>query len=484
MFEYTPRVTLTGIHAPENNNTFPEDNSRKGQTAKRLKEELAEDLAATDRAARTYFSPARKGNSLNPNAAFAFDCVDSHFLNREAHEEAKAIQQAWRRKPWKGFVWYGRIHEPNSKPERVWLAPSMDLQWTGAEWEPYKGQDGTTVVTTGAIPSNVSMELTEALQRAVEVGKSGGIAEVEMNAAYIEYEADPTGQRDSLFVTLSAFVRSAKRLSQVSRKFKNKPEIYIDLDDIFNEFAVNLIHRIENGQYTHEGKMQNWISFIWGNFFFKGVETKIYGYENRNYFVNTLDKDLEGYEDQEHSVGLYQLEDEQAQREQVGYAAPISRDRIFRHMDKTTQDIVRMLCEGMSRKEVAVNLNISDRQLLRRLKVATEDGEAVLNSLSHTLQACAEDQGSNLVCIDAGEDYGGFVGDIQASAEELAFEPLLSAREAAQLLGIHEKTIQALARSGEVPCLRFGKYWRFRASVLDTWVRERLISDHQSRRAS
>lgn len=64
------------------------------------------------------------------------------------------------------------------------------------------------------------------------------------------------------------------------------------------------------------------------------------------------------------------------------------------------------------------------------------------------------------------------------------FEPLLSAAQAAPLLGIHEKTIQGMARSGEIPCLRMGKYWKFRESSLDAWVQERLTSDHQSRRAS
>lgn len=63
------------------------------------------------------------------------------------------------------------------------------------------------------------------------------------------------------------------------------------------------------------------------------------------------------------------------------------------------------------------------------------------------------------------------------------FEPLLSVEEAAKLLCVHPKTLQALARAGAVPCLRMGKYWRFRASALDEWVRNQILSDHQSRRA-
>ena len=64
------------------------------------------------------------------------------------------------------------------------------------------------------------------------------------------------------------------------------------------------------------------------------------------------------------------------------------------------------------------------------------------------------------------------------------FEPLLTAGEAAELLRCHEKTVQAMARAGKIPCLRFGKYWRFRKSSLDAWVAAQIESDHQSRRVS
>jgi len=53
------------------------------------------------------------------------------------------------------------------------------------------------------------------------------------------------------------------------------------------------------------------------------------------------------------------------------------------------------------------------------------------------------------------------------------FEPLLDAREAANLLRIHPKTIQRLARGGYVPAFRVGKFWRYRASDLEKWLRSR-----------
>lgn len=62
------------------------------------------------------------------------------------------------------------------------------------------------------------------------------------------------------------------------------------------------------------------------------------------------------------------------------------------------------------------------------------------------------------------------------------FEPLLDVEQAAELLRCHPKTVQSMCRAGTVPTIRMGKYWRFRASALDAWVRDGLQSDHHSRR--
>jgi excisionase family DNA binding protein len=39
-------------------------------------------------------------------------------------------------------------------------------------------------------------------------------------------------------------------------------------------------------------------------------------------------------------------------------------------------------------------------------------------------------------------------------------------------LRIHVKTLRRLAREGRVPCAKIGKYYRFRLSELDHWVRQ------------
>lgn len=49
------------------------------------------------------------------------------------------------------------------------------------------------------------------------------------------------------------------------------------------------------------------------------------------------------------------------------------------------------------------------------------------------------------------------------------FEPLLNSEQAADLLQIHHKTLQKLARRGEIRGTHIGKLWRFRASDLNAW---------------
>ncbi len=50
-------------------------------------------------------------------------------------------------------------------------------------------------------------------------------------------------------------------------------------------------------------------------------------------------------------------------------------------------------------------------------------------------------------------------------------EPLLNDAEAATFLGgLHPKSVQRMARRGEIPHYRVGRYYRYRASELDGWL--------------
>jgi excisionase family DNA binding protein len=58
----------------------------------------------------------------------------------------------------------------------------------------------------------------------------------------------------------------------------------------------------------------------------------------------------------------------------------------------------------------------------------------------------------------------------------IEFERLLDSDEAAALLKIHPKTLQRMAREGRIAAAQIGKLWRFRASALDDFLRQKMAS--------
>jgi len=71
---------------------------------------------------------------------------------------------------------------------------------------------------------------------------------------------------------------------------------------------------------------------------------------------------------------------------------------------------------------------------------------------------------------------------LEVEKEQVAvssFEPLIDSAAAAELLKVHRKTLERLALRGEVPGHKVGKFWRFRASELDEWLRSGVNSGRQ-----
>jgi excisionase family DNA binding protein len=478
MLEFAPLLPLQGSHTPAPKRTLKD----KILTKARLEHELTEDIAVTRGLQRTN-PPARPGTSRNPNDTLAFNFVDDHFLNREAHEEAVAAVEGWRPQPWKGQIWRA-VGKRNI--QRVWTGPvQYDLVWNGSEWLPVAprsaAQNTLCAVDTDFACLDMRDSPIEAIGQEEESQilkhqKRDGAADDEMNAAYVLYEEDSVRQKESFYITLSAFVRSGERTKQVNRSFNTRAEIFMNDEDIFAEFTIDLMRRIEKGQYTHEGKIQNWIGSIWGRFFFPGIKTKVQGYADRNVCVNHLDPDLDGYEQQNHAISAFQIEKEQAKHEREGYYAPISRDRIFRQLNGPTQAIVRMLCEGISRNAIAVNLDISERHLLRKLNKVVEEGGAVAQSLVlHSVQACTDDQN-----LPEWPEQG---IDIQASAAPSenklaamveAYETAITAAQLATILQCSRREIYKLIDEKRIPALRVGTMIRLDPYQIAEWIRSKM----------
>jgi len=55
-------------------------------------------------------------------------------------------------------------------------------------------------------------------------------------------------------------------------------------------------------------------------------------------------------------------------------------------------------------------------------------------------------------------------------------ERLLDSDEAAEIMHVHPKTLQKLARQGIVRGIHIGKLWRFRASTIEEWIERQLAS--------
>jgi len=65
----------------------------------------------------------------------------------------------------------------------------------------------------------------------------------------------------------------------------------------------------------------------------------------------------------------------------------------------------------------------------------------------------------------------------QENQKGVPFEKLVTSRTAAALVGVHYKTLERMARNGEVPALKLGKSWQFRLSVLSHWLDGQLKSN-------
>jgi excisionase family DNA binding protein len=57
-----------------------------------------------------------------------------------------------------------------------------------------------------------------------------------------------------------------------------------------------------------------------------------------------------------------------------------------------------------------------------------------------------------------------------------SFEPLMDVQAAAMKLSLHPKTVMRMARESRIPAFHVGRYWLFRASLIDAWLTTRLQS--------
>lgn len=47
---------------------------------------------------------------------------------------------------------------------------------------------------------------------------------------------------------------------------------------------------------------------------------------------------------------------------------------------------------------------------------------------------------------------------------------IMTIKEVARYLGLHELTVRRLAREGEIPAFKIGRQWRVKKDLLDRWI--------------
>lgn len=55
-----------------------------------------------------------------------------------------------------------------------------------------------------------------------------------------------------------------------------------------------------------------------------------------------------------------------------------------------------------------------------------------------------------------------------------SFEPLMDAETAGKSLSLHPKTLMRMAREQRIPAYHVGRYWLFRASLIDAWLNKQV----------
>ena len=189
----------------------------------------------------------RKFSSSRPNQALLWALIDDSKQNQDDHLEAIAIMDNWQQGPWKGQIWKARGRR---NIDRVWTGPvHHDLVWTGTDWKPYKADAVVEKPLVNPVRTRVSMELAERLATAIRSERSCKATAKELNDSYDRYALDPIGEKDNLWVTIAAFSRSIERLTQCRKLIMRNPEMYIGVDDIFEDFNHEVWEKLDTGLY-------------------------------------------------------------------------------------------------------------------------------------------------------------------------------------------------------------------------------------------
>ncbi|CAN5750758.1 hypothetical protein BH10ACI4_BH10ACI4_16980 [soil metagenome] len=359
-------------------------------------------------------SNAKKISSLKPNLSLMAALIDDSATGAEDHKCAVDIMEAWVPHPWKGQIWKARRHEPNSRPERVWIAPCVDGIWSGNEWLPYVSLPVINKPLRYPEPSKASIRLVELFQKDGTIK----IADQELNSAYDAYESDPDEEFENLKLTIAAYVRSPARVAQYRKLMKGMPELAMQENDVFMDFIQYVLAYLPS--YKHdppEPKLNRWITMLWHKSFFPKIKTRRSEFTNNLRFMNHVGAGDVGYQHLSYTVDATKMSTETVHDE--------SRERFIREMINSTRDdamegnpteqspysrlsvISKLMLQGALRGETttmaAKRQGITTQHALRRMKAAMEEVQAITRSLKPA--PIDEDNGEGITLMACAENY-------------------------------------------------------------------------------
>jgi excisionase family DNA binding protein len=112
--------------------------------------------------------------------------------------------------------------------------------------------------------------------------------------------------------------------------------------------------------------------------------------------------------------------------------------------------------------------------LYMTVRLWEQDGKILCFRLARLVFRTSADMGS----VQASGIHTIDTIEIQATAEDFAFERLLAADEAIKLIPIHRNTLLLWARQGKIPSISVGRRVFFRASDLNRWLEAPCYAGH------
>jgi hypothetical protein len=315
--------------------------------------------------------------------------IDDSPHGAEDHELAVSIMDGWKPAPWKGMLWKARIHEPNSEPERLWTAPSIDLIWSGSEWLPHTTLPVIHKPLLYPPPSRVSVRLTELfkveLNREIQL-EGITIEDTEVNQAYDAYLCNPEDELDNLKITIAAYARSKARMAEYRLFMRRNPEVSTTADDVFMEFTAYLFKYLPS--YEHRGLLDRWINMSWHKHFWPTYQTEVIDYLKSTRFVNNANPNARGYIHYGHAVRTAEISTDSDAAEANGEINAVQR-RIkemndpkvgspYHNLSPASKNMLQAALEGETAKMLAKRIGVTPQHALRLLETAKAEAKAIV----------------------------------------------------------------------------------------------------------